>query len=158
MDDNTKCWQILTTATMRAGWATWRGSWWGRLGTRARRRRGISASMLSTKQVGIQHLFQRITLMIIFNPGNLGRVDFINEFEYDLFVRPDTCNPRYRWGTRGTWHSRHVSWWWVQVLVQLHGGECPHRPEDHLQHRQPQQVQEPLQTGPHPPGQVNLEA
>ena len=32
----------------------------------------------------------------IFNPGNLGRVDFINEFEYDLFVRPDTCNPRYR--------------------------------------------------------------
>ena len=96
--------------------------------------------------------------MIIFNPGNLGRVDFINEFEYDLFVRPDTCNPRYRWETRGTWHSRHVSWWWVQVLVQLHGGERPHRPENHLQHRQPQQVQEPLQTGPHPPGQVNLEA
>ena len=32
----------------------------------------------------------------ILNPGNLGRVDFINEFEYDLFVRPDTCNPRYR--------------------------------------------------------------
>ena len=28
--------------------------------------------------------------------GNLGRVDWINEFEYDLFVRPDTCNPRYR--------------------------------------------------------------
>ena len=28
--------------------------------------------------------------------GNLGRVDFINDYEYDLFVRPDTCNPRYR--------------------------------------------------------------
>ncbi|OXA52505.1 Cytosolic carboxypeptidase 6 [Folsomia candida] len=28
--------------------------------------------------------------------GNLGRVDFISEYEYDLFIRPDTCNPRYR--------------------------------------------------------------
>ena len=28
--------------------------------------------------------------------GNLGRVDFINDYEYDLFIRPDTCNPRYR--------------------------------------------------------------
>lgn len=27
--------------------------------------------------------------------GNLGRVDYINNFEYDLFVRPDTCNSRY---------------------------------------------------------------
>ena len=44
----------------------------------------------------------------IFNPGNLGRVDFINEFEYDLFVRPDTCNPRYRWGTRGTAQQTRV--------------------------------------------------
>lgn len=29
-----------------------------------------------------------------FESGNLGRVDWINEFEYDLFVRPDTCNSR----------------------------------------------------------------
>lgn len=28
--------------------------------------------------------------------GNLGRVDYISEFEFDLFVRPDTCNPRFR--------------------------------------------------------------
>jgi hypothetical protein len=28
--------------------------------------------------------------------GNLGRVDFITENEYDLFIRPDTCNPRVR--------------------------------------------------------------
>ena len=28
--------------------------------------------------------------------GNLGRVDYITEHEYDLFVRPDTCNPRFR--------------------------------------------------------------
>ncbi|KAI4792304.1 hypothetical protein KUCAC02_033464, partial [Chaenocephalus aceratus] len=27
---------------------------------------------------------------------NLGRVDYISEFEFDLFIRPDTCNPRFR--------------------------------------------------------------
>ncbi|GFG35268.1 hypothetical protein Cfor_02499, partial [Coptotermes formosanus] len=27
---------------------------------------------------------------------NLGRVDLISEYEYDLFIRPDTCNPRFR--------------------------------------------------------------
>lgn len=31
-----------------------------------------------------------------FQSGNLGRVDCISPFEFDLFVRPDTCNPRYR--------------------------------------------------------------
>lgn len=31
-----------------------------------------------------------------FESGNLGRVDYITEFEHDLFVRPDTCNPRFR--------------------------------------------------------------
>ncbi|XP_072040109.1 cytosolic carboxypeptidase 6-like [Amphiura filiformis] len=31
-----------------------------------------------------------------FETGNLGRVDYITEFEYDLFIRPDTCNPRFR--------------------------------------------------------------
>lgn len=31
-----------------------------------------------------------------FLQGNLGRVDYITEHEYDLFVRPDTCNPRFR--------------------------------------------------------------
>lgn len=29
-------------------------------------------------------------------PGNLGRVDHVSEFEFDLFIRPDTCNPRFR--------------------------------------------------------------
>ncbi|KAK3912163.1 Cytosolic carboxypeptidase 6 [Frankliniella fusca] len=28
--------------------------------------------------------------------SNLGRVDLVNEYEYDLFIRPDTCNPRFR--------------------------------------------------------------
>ena len=31
-----------------------------------------------------------------FECGNLGRVDYISEFEYDLFIRPDTCNARFR--------------------------------------------------------------
>lgn len=31
-----------------------------------------------------------------FETGNLGRVDLINEYEYDLFIRPDTCSPRFR--------------------------------------------------------------
>lgn len=31
-----------------------------------------------------------------FESGNLGRVDYISEFEYDLFIRPDTCNTRFR--------------------------------------------------------------
>uniref|UniRef100_A0A8C3TRW8 Cytosolic carboxypeptidase N-terminal domain-containing protein n=1 Tax=Catharus ustulatus TaxID=91951 RepID=A0A8C3TRW8_CATUS len=31
-----------------------------------------------------------------FESGNLGRVDQVTEFEYDLFIRPDTCNPRFR--------------------------------------------------------------
>lgn len=31
-----------------------------------------------------------------FEAGNLGRVDLINETEYDLFIRPDTCNPKLR--------------------------------------------------------------
>lgn len=31
-----------------------------------------------------------------FETGNLGRADLVGEFEYDLFLRPDTCNPRYR--------------------------------------------------------------
>lgn len=31
-----------------------------------------------------------------FETGNLGRVDLINEYEYDLFIRPDTCSPRLK--------------------------------------------------------------
>ncbi|KAL5486391.1 hypothetical protein EMCRGX_G018861 [Ephydatia muelleri] len=31
-----------------------------------------------------------------FECGNLGKVDYISDYEYDLFIRPDTCNPRYR--------------------------------------------------------------
>lgn len=33
---------------------------------------------------------------MFFRAGNLGRVDYITDFEYDLFIRPDTCNPRFR--------------------------------------------------------------
>ncbi|EEB10781.1 conserved hypothetical protein [Pediculus humanus corporis] len=31
-----------------------------------------------------------------FETGNLGKVELISEFEYDLFIRPDTCNPKSR--------------------------------------------------------------
>lgn len=31
-----------------------------------------------------------------FETGNLGRVDLVSEFEYDLFIRPDICSPRLR--------------------------------------------------------------
>ena len=48
-------------------------------------------------EAGTQILITQVCLWVnLINSGNLGRVDFINEFEYDLFVRPDTCNPRYR--------------------------------------------------------------
>lgn len=30
-----------------------------------------------------------------FTAGNLGRADYISDYEYDLFIRPDTGNPRY---------------------------------------------------------------
>ena len=31
-----------------------------------------------------------------FEAGNLGRVDMITTEEFDLFIRPDTCNSKYR--------------------------------------------------------------
>lgn len=31
-----------------------------------------------------------------FETGNLGCVDLIDEYEYDLYIRPDNCNPRHR--------------------------------------------------------------
>lgn len=31
-----------------------------------------------------------------FESGNLGRVDELSIDEYDLFIRPDTCNQSYR--------------------------------------------------------------
>lgn len=43
----------------------------------------------------ISHSLKHI-LFHLFLVGNLGRVDHVTEFEYDLFIRPDTCNPRFR--------------------------------------------------------------
>ena len=48
--------------------------------------------------------------------GNLGRVDFINENEYDLFVRPDTCNPRARFWFNFTVENVHLN---QRVLFNL---------------------------------------
>ena len=99
--------QILTTATTRAGWATWRGWSCGPRATRARPRRGTCALTPFTRQVDIDkpavilsYIIKQVSdtvQMLNLLAGNLGRVDFINDYEYDLFVRPDTCNPRYRY-------------------------------------------------------------
>uniref|UniRef100_A0AC35U7C4 ZP domain-containing protein n=1 Tax=Rhabditophanes sp. KR3021 TaxID=114890 RepID=A0AC35U7C4_9BILA len=41
-----------------------------------------------------------------FECGNLGRVDIINKCEYDLFIRPDTCNANYRvWFYFKVWNA-----------------------------------------------------
>lgn len=37
-----------------------------------------------------------ITTFSLTCAGNLGRVDYISDYEYDVFIRPDTCNPRYQ--------------------------------------------------------------
>lgn len=42
------------------------------------------------------HLYTLICTISTPPVGNLGRVDYISEFEFDLFIRPDTCNPRFR--------------------------------------------------------------
>lgn len=34
--------------------------------------------------------------ILFFQTGNLGKVDLISDFEYDLYIRPDTCNPYHR--------------------------------------------------------------
>ncbi|VEN35580.1 unnamed protein product [Callosobruchus maculatus] len=31
-----------------------------------------------------------------FETGNLGKVDLVNEYEYDIYIRPDSCNPKLR--------------------------------------------------------------
>ena len=50
------------------------------------------------KLANIHHLVGNLGQIFTPFAGNLGRVDFINDYEYDLFIRPDTCNPRYRLG------------------------------------------------------------
>ena len=54
--------------------------------------------------------------IIVLFLGNLGRVDFINENEYDLFVRPDTCNPRARFWFNFTVENVHLN---QRVLFNL---------------------------------------
>lgn len=50
---------------------------------------------LASNVSGVLHPVYNIRIFIVLT-GNLGRVDYISEFEFDLFVRPDTCNPRFR--------------------------------------------------------------
>ena len=36
-----------------------------------------------------------------YESANLGRVDFVSDTEYDVYIRPDTCNPRHRYQKAG---------------------------------------------------------
>ena len=36
-----------------------------------------------------------------YESANLGRVDFVSDTEYDVYIRPDTCNPRHRYQSDG---------------------------------------------------------
>ncbi|CAI8010138.1 Cytosolic carboxypeptidase 6, partial [Geodia barretti] len=38
----------------------------------------------------------RLQFDACFESGNLGRADYVSDYEYDLFIRPDTCNPKFR--------------------------------------------------------------
>lgn len=47
-------------------------------------------------KLNLPNYFAHFTSYCLHKSGNLGRVDFITESEYDLYIRPDTCNPRAR--------------------------------------------------------------
>ncbi|CAH8612819.1 unnamed protein product [Heterobilharzia americana] len=34
--------------------------------------------------------------LLFIQKGNLGKVEYVSDYEYDLFIRPDTCNARFR--------------------------------------------------------------
>lgn len=61
-------------------------------------------------------------LYVMLSLGNLGKVDYISEFEYDLYIRPDTCNPK-----SVSPHTLLISWYFslcihpfqIPSLVQL---------------------------------------
>ncbi|CAL8348576.1 unnamed protein product [Gadus morhua 'NCC'] len=54
----------------------------------------------------------------LYPAGNLGRVDYISEFEFDLFIRPDTCNPRFRvWFNFTVENVRETQWTQPQRLA-----------------------------------------
>ena len=59
-----------------------------------------------------------------FESGNLGRVDRINDFEYDLFVRPDLANPRFRFWFNFTIENVQEGQRILLNIVNL-GRKCP---------------------------------
>lgn len=52
----------------------------------------VVGNVSQTLSTGVGHLIFDAN----FESGNLGRVDEMNPNEYDLFIRPDTCNSKYR--------------------------------------------------------------
>ena len=114
--------------------------------------------MQYTRQVGRLNRKVGKNISTLIYLGNLGRVDFINDYEYDLFIRPDTCNPRYRFDLFQVALMPKPSFLNLsshfQVLVQLFSWQCSRRPTDHLQHCQLEQNQESLHTGPNSNRQI----
>lgn len=44
-----------------------------------------------------------------YESANLGRVDFVSDTEYDVYIRPDTCNPRHRYQSDGFLHFLYLA-------------------------------------------------
>ncbi|KAK1801200.1 hypothetical protein P4O66_022889 [Electrophorus voltai] len=82
---------------------------------------------------------------------NLGRVDYISEFEFDLFIRPDTCNPRFRvWFNFTVEHIRETQFQQAERLVAgtgKHGVRTELPPDAHVRPRRLVTTLNPL-TGP----------
>ena len=95
-----------------------------------------------------------------FESANLGRVDFVSDTEYDIYIRPDTCNPRHRFFNISrviTEIFPEILLKYFQVLVLLQHREHPGEPADYLQRGQHQQVPQPPDERPHARGQVHLQ-
>ncbi|XP_016412826.1 cytosolic carboxypeptidase 6-like [Sinocyclocheilus rhinocerous] len=71
-----------------------------------------------------------------FESGNLGRVDYISEFEFDLFIRPDTCNPRFRVWFNFTVENVRETQAWIKMYPCFKMKTCraPHAIKNGLSH------------------------
>ena len=94
--------QRAKRATRKTELVTWRGWWWGRQDIQAKPRKVTFASTLLLKQVNVENFHSAPPTSSYYYGeyfgilGNLGRVDYVSEFEYDLYIRSDSCNPRHR--------------------------------------------------------------
>ncbi|XP_066958146.1 cytosolic carboxypeptidase-like protein 5 isoform X1 [Macrobrachium rosenbergii] len=57
-----------------------------------------------------------------FETGNLGKIDFVAEYDYDLYIRPDTSNPRYRLWFNFTVDNVKANQTAIFNLINIHKG------------------------------------